>query len=450
MDFPGSPDASFAAAQAAAVAGGGGVVFFPAGTYAFASNLSLASNVVIRGAPDARPAKAGKAPGPLAPASVLSCPNRAHQGVWNFDPRATNLGVVNLLLDQCAVMLWPGLATRAFSPMLSAWWFSATDIEGMGSNKLVMGNVVRDVSLGQSLLGPKHRNVYPYIFSIAIGVYSDRNALVANNLLPASTRAEETAITLNKAGNITVCVCGKRFFFFRAAPPSRLIPLPFRAARLIPLPRAPPFRRGRPYMYDNRYGIDVNTILLGAVAGAYAHGPGSKCGTPNAFAGLYPACAPWNFRSGLVIRDNYVAQNGRVGISWTGGADAAMCAPGNGTQVLNNHVEVKAGTTCWTVNGDADTGGADTNENRAYMNSGYCSNITGNTGHVYRQKAGATPYETVDGEGILHQSENVRMARPPAPQSCAHFSRARAPQTRNRTTRRATGQQRVWGQVRGQ
>lgn len=364
-DYPGAPDAAFVAAQAAAVAGGGGVVFFPAGSYAFANNISLASNVVIRGVPDVRPAKAGKAPGTLAPTSVFTCPNRAHQGVWNFDPLATNLGVVNIFLDQCAVMLWPGLKTTTYEPMLSMWWFSASDVTGMGSNKLVMGNVVRDVSLGQSLLGPKHHNVYPYVFSIALGVYTDRNALVANNLLPASARVEETKITLNKAGNITV-----------------------------------------PYMYDNRYGIDVNTILLGAVAGSYAHGPGSKCGTPNAFAGLFPACAPWNFRSGIVIRDNYVAQNGRVGISWTGGADTEMCTPGNGTLVLNNHVEVKAGSTCWTVNGDDDTGGADTNENRGYMNSGYCSNITSNSGRVNRQKAGSTPYETVDGEGILHQSEN--------------------------------------------
>ena len=154
----------------------------------------------------------------------------------------------------------------------------------------------------------------------------------------------------------------------------------------------------------------MNTILLGAVASAYCKGPGSKCGTPNAFAGLYPSCAPWNFRKGIVIRDNYVAQNGRVGISFTGGADAAMCAPGSGTQVLNNHVEVKAGTTCYTINGDKGVGGADTNENRGYMNSGYCSNMTGNTGHINRQKAGATPYETVDGEGILHQSENGNSA----------------------------------------
>lgn len=364
-DFDGSPDAAFAAAQAAAVAGGGGVVFFPAGSYDFASNISLASNVVIRGVPDIRPAIVFNMPGTLAPTSVFNCPNRAHQGIWNFDPAATNLGVVNIFLDQCAVMLWPGLKTSSYEPMMSSWWFSATDIAGMGSNKLVLSNVVRDVSLGRSLLGPKHNNTYPYIFSIAVGVYTDRNALVANNLLPPSARNEQTTITLDTSGQITV-----------------------------------------PYMYDNRYGIDVNSILLGAVAGAYAKGPGSKCGTPSAFAGLYPACAPWNFRSGITIRDNYVAQNGRVGISWTGGADTSMCLPGKGTQVLNNRVEVKGGTTCYTLNGDKDVGGADTNENRGYMNSGYCSNITNNSGRVNRQKAGSTPYETVDGEGILHQSEN--------------------------------------------
>jgi hypothetical protein len=50
--------------------------------------------------------------------------------------------------------------------------------------------------------------------------------------------------------------------------------------------------------------------------------------------------------------------------------------------------------------------GSDTNENRGYMLSGFCSNVTGNSGHINRQKAGTTPYETVDGEGILHQSEN--------------------------------------------
>jgi hypothetical protein len=194
--YTGDADAAFAAAQADAVKQGGGVIFFPSGSYAFLENITIASNVVIRGEPTAAAAKNGKKPGPLSPATVFTCPNRAHQGIWNFDPAATNIGVVNVLLDQCAIMFWPGLKTTSYSPMLSMWWFSATDIEGMGSNKLVMGNVVRDVSLGQSLLS-KSGNIYPYIFSIAVGVYSDKNALVANNLLPASTRDEQTTITLD-------------------------------------------------------------------------------------------------------------------------------------------------------------------------------------------------------------------------------------------------------------
>ena len=40
------------------------------------------------------------------------------------------------------------------------------------------------------------------------------------------------------------------------------------------------------------------------------------------------------------------------------------------------------------------------------MLSGYCSNVTGNSAHVNRQLAGSSGYETVDGEGLLHQAEN--------------------------------------------
>ena len=32
--------------------------------------------------------------------------------------------------------------------------------------------------------------------------------------------------------------------------------------------------------------------------------------------------------------------------------------------------------------------------------------MTLNSGHIHRQTIANTPYETVDGEGILHQSEN--------------------------------------------
>jgi hypothetical protein len=67
---------------------------------------------------------------------------------------------------------------------------------------------------------------------------------------------------------------------------------------------------------------------------------------------------------------------------------------------------VKAGTTALTVECISVAGGSDTKENRGYMKQGYCSNITSNTGHINRQNAGTGPYQSVDREGILQQSEN--------------------------------------------
>ena len=348
-DFAGSADAAFAAAQAAAVRAGGGVVYFPPGTYVFTQNLTIASNIVIRGAPvSGAQAKSGKSPGNLKPTTVFECPNRAHMGIWNFDPQATNIGIVNVLLDQCAVMFWPGLKTASYEPMLSNYWFQASDVAGMGSNKLVLGNVVRDVSYGKSLLS-KGNYTYPYIFSIAVSVYSDKNALIANNLLPASARKETTTL--------------------------------------------PWYPGAVPYAYDNRYGIDVNTVLLGAVASNYCKGPGSKCGTASAFGGLSPACAPFNFRTGLEIRDNYVHQNGRVGISWTGGADAApTCQQGSATQVVNNHVEVQAGTTCYYISGDRVPGGSDTNENRGCEGAPVCGAPVPAAAHARAHSTHTLPY----------------------------------------------------------
>lgn len=276
---------------------------------------------------------------------------------------------VNVFLDQCAIMLWPGLVTSATSGILKNYWWLASDVSGMGSNKLVLSNAVQDVSYGHAdPANPGTSNPYPWPFSTAIAVYTDRNALIGNNVILPSQRAEPTTITLKLKGK--------------------------------------PTQYTVPYPYDNRYGIDVNTELLGGVAGHYGS-PNGPCHTSSSFGGLYPQCAPWNYRTGITIRDNYAAQNGRVGISFTGGADSApTCTPGNGTLVLNNHVEVRANTTALTVDGVNVAGGSDTNENRGYMKQGYCSNITGNTGHIHRQTAGLGPYETVDGEGILQQSEN--------------------------------------------
>ena len=105
-----------------------------------------------------------------------------------------------------------------------------------------------------------------------------------------------------------------------------------------------------------------------------------------------------------MIRDNYVAQNGRVGISWTGGADAAMCTPGNGTQVLGGANSYTGSTTVnagllrvngsQTGNGAVTVGGGELNVNGSLgtsavtLNAGILSG-TGSVGAV-TVNAGAT------------------------------------------------------------
>ena len=347
----------FDSAQKAALSnGGGGVVFYPAGSYTFSSNIMIDSHIVIRGESTGNAmAKKGTTPGPLSPKTVFHCPHGEHIGIFNNDPKGMNFGVVNVELDGCAIMFWPALKTVS-SYNLKTYWFEATDVEGMGSNKLVLGNKIHDVTYQHPDPDDKsNKIVWPWRFSMALASYSDNNTLVANNLISKAEKSMKTTVNFgNKSMTVT-------------------------------------------YPTDNRYGIDVNQLFLGGVIGKYS---GKQC--PPEPGKLTPSCAPWYFRRGLVIRDNYVYMNGRVGVSWSGGGDGKTV--GSGTQLYNNHVEVAAGTTCWSVTGSHIATGHDTNENRGYNQQGFSNNLTMNTGHINRQKAADSGYMTVDGEGILHQA----------------------------------------------
>jgi hypothetical protein len=309
---------------------GGGVVFFPSGTYAFTELIPLASNVVIRGEPTTQPAKSGTSPGTLAPSTVFSCPPRSHLGVFSLG--ANNTGVVNVDMAGCAVMLWPELAPGAQSfswpTDFENYWFGAKAILALGVNKLVLSNQVHDVSFGYpSPAQPQAgQNEFPWVFSTAIACYGSDNVLVANNLVRKSDD-QKTPVTLN---------------------------LKYHNGTKVQINTV--------YPTDNRYGIDVGRILLGAVLSA-SNNPGGSC--PSAWGSITPQCMPWLFPTGVTIRDNYVYQNGRVGVSFASGLPADKSTTiGAGAQVVNNHVEVAANTTCWTVDGSYMAGGSDTNENR--------------------------------------------------------------------------------------
>jgi hypothetical protein len=188
----------FSKAQDAAVSAGGGVVFFPAGTYKFDAMVELQSGVVIRGEPTTARALDGTKPGPLAPKTVFQCPDRQHIGIQNADAKATNLGVVNVDLDGCAVMLWPALEGGSPTPSFKNYWYAATSVAGAGSNKIVLSNRIRNVNLGNpnpdSSPMPQPGEMWPWRFSTAIGVYVQENALVANNLVAKATLEATTSI----------------------------------------------------------------------------------------------------------------------------------------------------------------------------------------------------------------------------------------------------------------
>eukprot|EP00912_Choanoflagellata_sp_UC4_P001788 UC4_evm1s1147 len=345
-DFGGSLEKT----QDAVVKAGGGVVYIPAGELKLTKSFTIASNVALRGVSDVSLAKQGKQPGKLAPKSKIVCPDRMHIGLFNNDPRAENIAIINLHLDGCAIMLWPALGPGPLS--LKNYWYKATSIYGMGKNKIVWGNVVENVNYAGSDPDAHESDGWPWKFSTAIAVYSDNNTLIANNLLPqASSKA-----TMKLSDGTSV-----------------------------------------PYPYDNRYGIDVNRVLLGGVFGKFVPGasPG-HCTDAKSFE--------WSFRRGLVIRDNYVFGNGRVGVSFSGGGDGKT--KGSGTQVLYNHVEHEKNGVFYGFDPSHQPHGSDTNENRGYDQTGIENNVTGNTGHIYRQQIFKQPYMTVDGEGILVQCSN--------------------------------------------
>lgn len=282
-------------------------------------------------------------------------------GFFNADPLAANISLLHLDLVGCAIMLWPALDTPGFKG-----WVNASKVLGMGRNKAVLGIRSADVNYMQTSTSGNH---FPWPYGTAVAVYSDANALVGNVLVRASTKqAPETLKLLYKGGG-------------KAGPG--------------------PYTAKTTYPYDNRYGIDVNQILLGTVARKSCPGWGATD----------PKCFPHQYSPGVTIRDSWVHQNGRGGVVFSGAGDGRVI--GSGPQVRNNHVEVQAGTVFYTRDGVHFATGSDTNENRGYNVQGYASNITGCSGHVNSQAlvcptpedpSKLCPWHTVDGEGILQQA----------------------------------------------
>lgn len=206
---------------------------------------------------------------------------------------------------------------------------------------------------------------WPYRFCTVIGLTAPINVHIGNNLIAPASKSFTTKVSFQtkRSGGTN-------------------------------------FTGDLPFAYDNRYGIVL------------AAGSNNKNPPKAQDSELHPVM--WRaLRSGdgpavgtnLSISSNYVFQNGRVGISWAasdnGGKDR-----GTGIRVTGNHVEVAAGTTCYSVEGRHLATGSDTNENRGYDQSGTGCFVQNNTAHINRQYVlnsdppfKRSSYMTTDGEG---------------------------------------------------
>ena len=342
---------AFNAAASALASLGGGVIYFPAGSYYFSNDLLLPSNVVIRGA------------NPLsgqdnALQSSFSLPTKfefpkyvftetgngtANSTAFKFiilDPAtansASNVGIVNVDINRAGI------------------GFSATDkVNATGENMVIMNvktnNVgkptpgVPDASKGQ--LGYQ-RHCFRFTFNI--NVYNKKNILIAN------TRNNDNVTDNYSYSSYWVDADGW------VGPKGTPYELTGGKAK---------------FNFYEHYGIEAGQGSGGCLAGT-------------------PETCPENFREGIVIRDNYIYHEMRVGI----------LARGQGLIIHNNVIEDNSNKVAWIhPTGTRAVGNATTMENRGIDWSGYEVTVSDNNIQVYRHQMRDGPYLSVDGEGILHQ-----------------------------------------------
>ena len=322
---------------------GGGVVYFPAGEYAFEDFIELGDGIVLRGeqSEERDAQKAG-----FAPRSKFVFPlyvplfqgdgtpiDTAFKGIVLADPgTASNCGAVDLAIDRGHIHLAEAEGHRC------------------GTNRIVFGCLLTNAAVADPNIRRSKKVEQPGWHRViarhhaAVDVKSAENLLIANNRLPKSGDANFTMKDFVLEG-----VKGE--------------PLKFDVV----------------FDYDNRPGFYINHYCIGGAGGS------GQDGTPDTH--------PYGFRKGVVIRDNYVYNTGRMAIGFCG--DGTVCS--------NNVIRFEKDVFRPTVTGDKVTKGSSTNDNRAIEARGWRWVIDGNDYLVDRNICADGSYRINDGEGIMHE-----------------------------------------------
>jgi hypothetical protein len=330
-------------AQGTLVAHGGGVVYFPPGTYAFEQHIQLLDGVILRGGDPSGPNDAIDARYRLP--SKIEFPkyiplfkgdgtpiDTAFKGIYLAQPeKAANCGVVNLDINRGHIH------------------FLESEAHACGGNRLVFGCILRNAAVADPAIPTQKITQHPWQrftsrHHAAIELKGAENLLVANNRLPES--GDENFIMKD-------CLLK----------PSRGSSNVFDVE----------------FDYDNRPGLYVSHYCVGGSGGS------GKDGTPESH--------PYGFRKGIVIRDNYVFNTGRMSIGF--GGDGTICS--------SNVTRIKKDVFRPTVTGESVTHGSSTNDNRAIEMRGWRWTVDGNDCEVHKNWCADRSYYINDGEGIMHE-----------------------------------------------
>ena len=336
-----------AAAQAAVIAKGqgkGGVVFFPAGSYEFTDHVKIKDGIVLRGADPKVITKAHEER--YDPPSKLEFPkykpifegdgtptSTAFKGIYLENPAAGgNTGLVNLAINRGHIHLLE------------------SEDHKCQPNRIVFGCSLRNAAVAEPNvpkldIGQLAWQRFTQRHHAAIDVVADHNILIANNRLP-------------KSGDDNFAMMG----YIVAAGKGKTEKLD-----------------GIIFDYDNRPGLYINHFCVGGSGGS------GNDGTPESH--------PYGFRKGIVIRDNYVYNSGRMGIGFTG----------DGTLVANNIIRIPDNIWRPSVTGTDYSRGSSTNDNRAIEMRGWRWTLDGNDYIVHRNIAADRKYKINDGEGLMHE-----------------------------------------------
>jgi hypothetical protein len=339
-------DEKLVAAQAMLATSGGGIVLFPAGTYRFRESIKLLDGIVLRG---------------VMPESVTTAHNEKYALATKFefpkyepsfegDGAAIVSAFKGIVLEQPATASNCGVVHIDINRGHIHFEDDGSEEHRAGRNRVVFGCILRNTAVADPAvpnlkIGQLGWQRFTHRHHAAIDVKARENLLVANNRLP-------------KSGDDNFSM---------------------RGFVLLDPKKKPTTFDGIEFDYDNRPGLYVNHYGIGGAGG------GGPDGTPETH--------PHGFRTGTVIRDNFVFNTGRMGIGFCG--DGVVCS--------NNVIRIPGDVFRPTATGQQLTTGASTNDNRAIEMRGWRWRVEHNDYEIHRNWAADRKYKINDGEGLMHE-----------------------------------------------